>query len=88
MNNKIYLIAISFVLVSVFYTRVYADTINCDIGYYDAGGFCKKEPTGCQYGDSIPIDICDKFTPTPQQQPIMDTPESIEEPIYIETSGK
>lgn len=32
------------------------DAITCSSGSYDAGGFCKAEPTGCPYGDSIPVD--------------------------------
>lgn len=30
--------------------------LNCPAGTYDAGGFCKNEPTGCPFGDSIPLD--------------------------------
>ncbi len=39
------------------------------IGYDDETGaaICKKEPTGCPYGDSIPMDMCDKFKPQPKK---------------------
>lgn len=32
---------------------------SCPQGSYDAGGFCKSEPTGCPNGDSIPIEKCE-----------------------------
>lgn len=41
----------------------------CPEGSYSIGiekngeNICKLEPTGCPYGDSIPLDICDKFKP-------------------------
>lgn len=41
------------------------------IGVDDKTGaaICKLEPTGCPYGDSIPMDMCDKFKPSPTEQP-------------------
>lgn len=40
----------------------------CPAGSYDMGdGYCKLEPTGCPYGDSIPMEDCDKFAP-PQSE--------------------
>lgn len=30
--------------------------LSCAAGTYDAGGWCKAEPTGCPFGDSIPLD--------------------------------
>lgn len=39
------------------------------IGYKDEKNIqpvCKLEPTGCPYGDSIPMDMCDKFKPVEQ----------------------
>lgn len=54
-------------------------SINCPAGSYNIGTnddpICKQEPTGCPYGDSIPMDMCDKFahqpvaTPTEQPKP-------------------
>lgn len=52
----------------------------CPIGSYPVGTennryICKVEPTGCPYGDSIPLGpACDKHKPVgptvPQEQPI------------------
>lgn len=45
----------------------------CPAGSYNIGEsktnepLCKLEPTGCPYGDSIPMDMCDKFAPQPEQ---------------------
>lgn len=40
-----------------------------EIGSKDEGPLCKLEPTGCPYGDSIPMDMCDKVKPA-EVQPI------------------
>lgn len=59
----------------------------CPAGSYDIGiskdgsPICKLEPTGCPYGDSIPMDMCAKFAP--QTLPAT-TPEPIEaEPVEM-----
>ncbi len=59
----------------------------CPAGSYDIGiskdgsPICKLEPTGCPYGDSIPMDMCAKFEP--QTLPAT-TPEPIEaEPVEM-----
>jgi hypothetical protein len=51
----------------------------CPAGSYDVGIsktnelLCKLEPTGCPYGDSIPIGAeCDKFNPK-DYPPIIET---------------
>jgi len=55
----------------------------CPAGSYNIGitkdgsPLCKLEPTGCPYGDSIPMDMCDKFKPQvepvqPVQQPAIE----------------
>lgn len=43
---------------------------SCPAGTYELGPdkitgepVCKADPTGCPYGDSIPIDECSKFAP-------------------------
>ena len=62
----------------------------CPKGSYDIGinkdgsPLCKLEPTGCPYGDSIPMDMCAKFEP--QTLPAT-TPEPIE-PEPVEMVGK
>lgn len=43
----------------------------CPVGSYPIGMekeqlLCKIEPTGCPYGDSIPMDSCDKHAPKPK----------------------
>lgn len=53
--------------------------ITCPNGSYQIGKeegtnkpICKLEPTGCPYGDSIPLDQCDKFKP--QEKPTVEAP--------------
>lgn len=46
----------------------------CPDGYYKIGdGDCKAQPTGCPYGDSIPLDS-PKCAPTVVQPTIPETP--------------
>ena len=51
----------------------------CPAGSYNIGTkdgitpICKLEPTGCPYGDSIPMDMCDKFAPQPAEPKPSDT---------------
>lgn len=53
----------------------------CPAGSYDIGiskdgqPICKLEPTGCPYGDSIPMDMCNKFKPAEPVQPAPTPPE-------------
>lgn len=65
----------------------------CPAGSYDIGiskdgsPICKLEPTGCQYGDSIPMDMCDKFKP--QVEPVQPVEQPVIAPIEpIECGGK
>lgn len=65
----------------------------CPAGSYDIGiskdgsPICKLEPTGCPYGDSIPMDMCDKFKPQVEPVQPADTPTA--EPIEpTECAGK
>lgn len=66
----------------------------CPAGSYDIGiskdgsPICKLEPTGCPYGDSIPMDMCDKFAPQLEQaiEPIDVEPIAPAEPV--ECGGK
>jgi hypothetical protein len=63
----------------------------CPEGSYDIGiskdgePLCKLNPTGCPYGDSIPMDMCDKFAPKPVE-PIVTEPAPETEPV--EYGGK
>lgn len=53
----------------------------CPAGSYPISGkneelICKLEPTGCPYGDSIPLEFCDKFKPAEpevvhEEQPVI-----------------
>ncbi len=52
----IYIIIVILFITLLTRTITNAEVIKCTEGYYDAGGFCKSEPTGCPYGDSIPVD--------------------------------
>ena len=59
----------------------------CPAGSYDIGitkdgdPICKLEPTGCPYGDSIPMDMCDKFKPV---EPVQESPEVLSETVMQE----
>lgn len=53
----------------------------CPAGSYEIGRkepdgepICKLEPTGCPYGDSIPMDMCDKFAPQPEEPVVVPEP--------------
>ncbi len=51
----------------------------CPEGSYEIGNklgepICKAEPTGCVYGDSIPLEDCDKFKPR-ETTPVVDAPD-------------
>lgn len=60
---------------------------SCPAGSYDIGitkdgdPICKLEPTGCPYGDSIPMDMCDKFKPA---EPVQQPPEVLSETLTQE----
>lgn len=60
------------------------------IGTENGQPICRITPTGCPYGDSIPLDMCDKFKP--EEQPVQKetqkpSQKSIENPI-ASCSGK
>lgn len=63
----------------------------CPEGSYDIGitkngePLCKLEPTGCPYGDSIPLEVCDKFAPQPEPKTEISEPEP--EPEMVETNN-
>lgn len=42
------------------------EPVSCPIGTRPTGGGgCKIEPTGCPYGDSVPLDMCGKLETKP-----------------------
>lgn len=66
----------------------------CPAGSYNIGiskdgsPLCKLEPTGCPYGDSIPMDMCDKFKPQ-VVEPVQPVEQPITEPTKpVECGGK
>lgn len=63
-----------------------------EIGRKEPGGdpICKLEPTGCPYGDSIPLDMCDKFAPPKEVQPTTTEPATVpvEQPKPAKECGK
>ena len=58
------IITIVLAIIALWFVQASAATIECAEGSYDAGGFCKDEPTGCPYGDSIPVDSPKCVAPT------------------------
>lgn len=65
----------------------------CPAGSYEIGRkepdgepICKLEPTGCPYGDSIPMDMCDKFAPQPEEPVVV--PEVPATPQPVKECGK
>lgn len=57
MFNRIAMaITIILAIIALWVVTASAAKLECEAGTYDAGGFCKVEPTGCPYGDSIPLD--------------------------------
>jgi len=61
-----------------------ATAITCPTGQYNAGDFCRVIPTGCPYGDSIPVDS-PKCVPSPEDKIKQ---EGVIAPIQTETWGK
>lgn len=42
------------------------EPVSCPVGTRPTGGGgCKIEPTGCPYGDSVPLDMCRKLETKP-----------------------
>ena len=77
-------IALFLVLIALFYLRQSkalvipaAAAAQCPAGSYSLGdGACKLEPTGCPYGDSIPIDSPKCVPPPTEVQPEVEKPMS------------
>lgn len=67
-NRIAMVITLVLVIIALWVMTASAATTDCPAGTYDAGGFCKNEPTGCPYGDSIPMD-------SPKCAPPVETPE-------------
>lgn len=43
----------------------------CPKGTYPIGDACKNEPTGCPYGDSVPMELCYKSVPMVLDEPVI-----------------
>lgn len=77
-------VTIILAIVALWIVTASAATLECPAGTYDAGGFCKNEPTGCPYGDSIPLDSPKCAAP---KEPAVDIESDIETtPVYIAPS--
>lgn len=72
MKTIIFLIAV-IGLSAGFINYAFGQPLTCPDGSYQidttnkGAAICKQLPTGCQYGDSIALDDCEKFE-EPQQQ--------------------
>lgn len=66
-NRIAMVITIVLAIVALWFVTASAAELQCPAGSYDAGGFCKNEPTGCPYGDSIPLDS-PKCAPSPEEE--------------------
>ena len=100
MSKKFLLIAI--LIIFILLLLRHAGTIpaiateeRCPVGSYEIGSkddvqpICKLEPTGCPYGDSIPMEDCDKHAPVLENEPEEQIPAPAEEPVvYSDTQGK
>lgn len=70
-----------------------ASELPCPAGSYSIGidengqHICKQEPTGCPYGDSIPMDMCDKFVPVNEHKDQGDLPDP-DRPYYDAEGNK
>lgn len=74
MLNTVFVVS---VLVSIWLLAFHSDWImappfesrsfalSCRNGTYSIGEVCKAEPTGCPDGDSVPLELCEKFKPIP-----------------------
>ncbi len=91
--NKVVIAAIGIAILIIGVTASMQATAaqTCPEGSYNIGiskdgePLCKLNPTGCPYGDSIPMDMCDKFAPKPVE-PIVTEPAPETEPV--EYGGK
>jgi len=85
MKKIIAIIALALLLIYAVQVRA-ASIESCPSGSYivdrgeDGAVICKLEPTGCPYGDSVPLGpVCDKLKPeTPAQAPEMPETEPAE----------
>jgi len=79
MFNRIAMaITIILAIIALWVVTASAAKLECESGTYDAGGFCKVEPTGCPYGDSIPLDS-PKCAP-PQAEKLDEVRPTVDEP--------
>ncbi len=62
----LYCMLLGFLISRGFYEIPNYDIVTCN-GGYQVGDSCKLEPTGCEYADSLPTDLCDKAKPEPLQ---------------------
>lgn len=92
----VFFIVVFFIIITyVFYKITYAyiakpvAAITCPNGQYlidEEKGICKIQPTGCPYGDSIPVEHCDKFEQQSHQTEVPQYP--VENINFTEFEGK
>lgn len=65
LQKNVYLVASGILVLAFFAATAIAQNqqLQCQPGEFDAGGFCKTVPTGCPYGDSVPMEKCEPTTP-------------------------
>lgn len=97
--KRIIIIALGVLLALWVFNQIEANaqadpTVNrCPAGSYEIGSkteepLCRLEPTGCPYGDSIPLgEQCDKQKPVEPQVKAAVTPDPVDEPVE-EIQGK
>lgn len=86
-QKYVYFIASGIVLLGYFVGNAYANnqqTVCPDGSYAIDQGVCKQEPTGCPYGDSIPLDSpkCVPPVETPAVEPV---PQPVNNPVEEST---
>jgi len=89
MRNITRLLIMVLLLFIMFRVVAHGEGYQCSEGQYPIGdNICKNEPTGCPYGDSIPLDTPKCVAPPVlEQTPIPVTP-VIDTPIVTEVWGK
>lgn len=78
------------ILIALIAHTNHTSATTCPKGSYDIGdNVCKSEPTGCPYGDSLPMDKC--ITPNPEPSPDPELKQEVEkiepEPIEVIEAG-
>lgn len=75
---KIIIFILVIIIAALYITSANAEPVKtCPAGSYDVGisktnePLCKLEPTGCPYGDSIPLDSIKCVAPVDEVKPVV-----------------